>query len=211
MVRGDASKTPFLFNGMYGVMTDGNGLLYMRARFYNPEIRRFVNRDVLLGGIADGQTLNRFAFVTGRPVSFVDPFGFSSYSFDCFANCVEEERLNMWFTLGNLSETLIVGFMPKTKKEYGHKITSKNGKKINRNTNQMSRWAGRIDRVMKKFGIRGLMGHGGKMRLVREFGRSLTGGILAVQATGTLIFEGFYDIGAISRCMVICNLDSCEY
>jgi len=75
LVKGNASKTPFLFNGMYGVMTDENGLLYMRARFYSPEIRRFVNRDVLLGGIADGQTLNRFAFVGGKPVSFVDPFG----------------------------------------------------------------------------------------------------------------------------------------
>ena len=73
MVKGDASKTPFLFNGMYGVMTDGNGLLYMRARFYSPEIRRFVVRDVLLGRIGEGQTLNRFAFVTGRAVSFVDP------------------------------------------------------------------------------------------------------------------------------------------
>ncbi len=75
LLNGDASKTPFLFNGMYGVMTDGNGLYYMRARFYSPEIRRFVNQDVLLGSIGDGQSLNRFAFVTGRPVSFVDPFG----------------------------------------------------------------------------------------------------------------------------------------
>jgi len=75
LLSGDASKTPFLFNGMYGVMTDASGLYYMRVRYYNPEIRRFVNRDVLLGGVADGQTLNRFAFVTGRPVSFVDPFG----------------------------------------------------------------------------------------------------------------------------------------
>ncbi len=58
-------------------MTDGNGLLYMRARFYSPEIRRFVNRDVLLGGVVEGQTLNRFAFVNGRPVKLVDPFGLS--------------------------------------------------------------------------------------------------------------------------------------
>ncbi len=63
---------------MYGVMTDGNGLLYMRARFYSPEIRRFVNRDILLGGVGDGQLLNRFAFVTGQPVKLVDPFGLSS-------------------------------------------------------------------------------------------------------------------------------------
>jgi RHS repeat-associated protein len=55
LLSGDATKTPFLFNGMYGVMTDGNGLYYMRARFYNPDIRRFI---VLLGDIADGQSLN---------------------------------------------------------------------------------------------------------------------------------------------------------
>ncbi len=75
LLSGDASKTPFLFNGMYGVMTDSNNLYYMRARFYSPEIRRFVNQDILLGSIGEGQTLNRYAFVTGRPISFVDPFG----------------------------------------------------------------------------------------------------------------------------------------
>ncbi len=75
LVDGDADTTQFLFNGMYGVMSDGNGLYYMRARYYHPEIRRFVNQDVLLGRVAEGQTLNRYAFVTGKPVSLVDPFG----------------------------------------------------------------------------------------------------------------------------------------
>jgi RHS repeat-associated protein len=74
-ISGDAAKTPFLFNGMYGVMTDSNGLYYMRARFYSPEIRRFVNQDILLGKITDGQSLNRYAYVTGNPVSFIDPEG----------------------------------------------------------------------------------------------------------------------------------------
>jgi len=75
LLNGDFSVTPFLFNGMYGVMTDENGLYYMRARFYSPEIKRFVNQDVLLGNVAKGQTLNRFAFVTGNPINFIDPFG----------------------------------------------------------------------------------------------------------------------------------------
>jgi RHS repeat-associated protein len=75
LLGGNAEKTPFLFNGMYGVMTDSNGLYYMRARFYRPEMRRFVNQDVLVGNVADGQTLNRYAFVTGKPISLIDPFG----------------------------------------------------------------------------------------------------------------------------------------
>ncbi|MCP4698363.1 MAG: RHS repeat-associated core domain-containing protein, partial [Gammaproteobacteria bacterium] len=70
-----AGRTPFLFNGKYGVMTDPSGLYYMRARYYNPEIRRFMNQDILMGSVTDGQSLNRFAFVSGNPVSYVDPFG----------------------------------------------------------------------------------------------------------------------------------------
>jgi RHS repeat-associated protein len=63
LLSGDVKKTPFLFNGMYGVMTDSNGLYYMRARFYSPEMRRFVNQDILLGFVEDGQSLNRYAYV----------------------------------------------------------------------------------------------------------------------------------------------------
>ena len=48
------SDTPFQYNGQFGVQTDPNGLLYMRARYYNPVIRRFVNQDVLFGNINPG-------------------------------------------------------------------------------------------------------------------------------------------------------------
>jgi RHS repeat-associated protein len=75
LISGDTSKTPFLFNGMYGVMTDESSLYYMRARLYSPEIRRFVNQDILLGNITEGQSLNRYAYVTRQPVSYVDPYG----------------------------------------------------------------------------------------------------------------------------------------
>ena len=40
---------PFLYNGQFGVATDGNGLYYMRARYYNVDIKRFINQDVLTG------------------------------------------------------------------------------------------------------------------------------------------------------------------
>ena len=67
----------FLYNGEYGVSTDENGLYYMRARYYNPEIKRFINQDVLIGTIADSPSMNRYAYVHGNPISLADPFGLS--------------------------------------------------------------------------------------------------------------------------------------
>ncbi|WP_425622172.1 RHS repeat-associated core domain-containing protein [Desulforudis sp. Tu-874] len=69
------SGTPFLYNGRDGVMTDANGLYYMRARYYDPEIRRFTSKDVLVGRIEKVQSLNRYAYVKANPVLFVDPAG----------------------------------------------------------------------------------------------------------------------------------------
>jgi hypothetical protein len=52
-------------------MDDGNGLLDMRARYYDPEIGRFINKDPIgwRGGI------NMYAYVLNNPVNFVDPLG----------------------------------------------------------------------------------------------------------------------------------------
>ncbi len=67
----------FGYNGRDGVVTDKNGLIYMRARYYSPAMRRFVNADILHGAISDSTSLNRYSYVNGNPVSFVDPFGLS--------------------------------------------------------------------------------------------------------------------------------------
>lgn len=69
------TTNPFKYNGRDGVMTEANGLYYMRARYYLPEAKRFVNRDILLGSVDRALTLNRFAYVNGNPVGFVDPSG----------------------------------------------------------------------------------------------------------------------------------------
>ena len=55
----------------YGVQTDANGLLHMRARFCNPHLCRFINPDP--AGFAGG--LNWYAYADGNPVSSMDPFG----------------------------------------------------------------------------------------------------------------------------------------
>jgi RHS repeat-associated protein len=80
------TANPFKYNGRDGVMTEPNGLYYMRARYYLPEARRFISRDTLLGSVDQALTLNRFAYVSGNPVGFVDPSGMKdSIAFDPFS------------------------------------------------------------------------------------------------------------------------------
>ena len=71
------SEVIFGYNGRDGVVTDDNGLIYMRTRYYSPEMRRFINADIIHGEISDSTSLNRYAYVNGNPVSFVDPIGLS--------------------------------------------------------------------------------------------------------------------------------------
>ncbi|MDB6167569.1 MAG: hypothetical protein JWM88_433 [Verrucomicrobia bacterium] len=73
--REGKTGTPFLFNGRWGVQTDGNGLTYHRARYYHPGLRRFLNQDRNAGGIEVPATLNRFAYTRGNPIGFMDPSG----------------------------------------------------------------------------------------------------------------------------------------
>ncbi len=71
----DANNHFLTYNGQYGVSTGGNGLYYMRARYYDQDIKRFINRDILSGNIGNSQSLNRYCYVQGNPVSLTDPFG----------------------------------------------------------------------------------------------------------------------------------------
>ena len=83
LLSGDTTLTPYLYNGRCGVATDENGLYYMRQRYYNPQVKRFVNQDVLTGSIDNSQSLNRYSYVQGNPLSYTDPFGLSPFNF-CF-------------------------------------------------------------------------------------------------------------------------------
>lgn len=74
--RTGGTETPFLYNGMFGVMTEGSGLIYMRARYFNPYLMRFVNADPI--GFDGG--MNWYAYAGGNPISNIDPVGLSETS-----------------------------------------------------------------------------------------------------------------------------------
>ena len=95
LTRTGTSKVIFGYNGRDGVVTDDNGLIYMRARYYSPEMKRFINADVVAGAISNAITLNRFAYANGNPVSFVDPFGLSAERGTDLANQIRVAQSNL--------------------------------------------------------------------------------------------------------------------
>ncbi|ADN36346.1 YD repeat protein [Methanolacinia petrolearia DSM 11571] len=63
----------FLFTGE---QTDSEtGLIYLRARYYDPETGRFISKDPFTGFATNTQSLNRYTYVQNNPVRFTDPSG----------------------------------------------------------------------------------------------------------------------------------------
>ena len=62
---------PFGFRGAEGTVTDENGLLFMRTRYYAPALGRFLSPDTI--DIQGG--LNLYAYVGNDPINFTDPAG----------------------------------------------------------------------------------------------------------------------------------------
>jgi RHS repeat-associated protein len=67
-----SSTQPYRFTGE---PRDGTGLSYLRARYYDPSIGRFMSRDPYPGSMARCQTLNRYSYALNNPATLVDPSG----------------------------------------------------------------------------------------------------------------------------------------
>ena len=68
-VNGEASDNPFQYTGREN---DGTGLYYYRARYYSPELQRFVSEDPIRFRSGD---VNFFIYVGNNPVNKIDPLG----------------------------------------------------------------------------------------------------------------------------------------
>lgn len=58
-------KNPFQFVGRYGIMKDETGLYYMRARYYDPSLGRFISEDPVWG-------TNLFEYANNSPITNID-------------------------------------------------------------------------------------------------------------------------------------------
>ncbi|WPB74323.1 toxin TcdB middle/N-terminal domain-containing protein [Archangium violaceum] len=61
--------------GYGGHEVDETGLVYMNARYYDPQLGRFISPDALVPSSGNPQALNRYAYVYNNPISNTDPTG----------------------------------------------------------------------------------------------------------------------------------------
>jgi RHS repeat-associated protein len=85
LVSGEPSDNPFQYTGREN---DGTGLYYYRARYYSPELQRFISEDPI--GF-EGGDVNFYSYVHNDPVNYTDPLGLArdcdQEHIECFRRC----------------------------------------------------------------------------------------------------------------------------
>jgi len=66
-------ESPFRFRGC--LFDPTTGMTYMRRRFYDPDLGRFISRDPVAGNLHDPITTNPYAYARNNPYRFGDPLG----------------------------------------------------------------------------------------------------------------------------------------
>ncbi len=66
-------ENPIRFAGEY--FDEETGLYYLRARYYDPSLARFISKDSYEGQVTNPQSLNQYTYCDNNPIMFVDPTG----------------------------------------------------------------------------------------------------------------------------------------
>ena len=67
--------------------TNNLGLIYMNARYYMPEIGRFISPDTIVPNPQNPQSYNRYSYVLNSPMNYTDPTGHRPTSGCEYENC----------------------------------------------------------------------------------------------------------------------------
>ncbi len=69
----EAVDNPVKYAGEY--YDDELDMIYLRARYYNPQIGRFTSFDIKEGEISNPLDMNRYVYCRNNPIKYVDPSG----------------------------------------------------------------------------------------------------------------------------------------
>jgi len=96
------STNPYLFTGRR--WDNETQLYYYRARYYNPKLGRFMQRDPL--GYVDG--MNMMEYVGGNVVNWVDPFGLNKSNVECWEEAFRVLRWDIQIKSTLSSEFVVI-------------------------------------------------------------------------------------------------------
>jgi RHS repeat-associated protein len=99
--KGEPEK--YLFTGKE---EDASHLYYYGARYYDPELGRFLTRDPKSGELTNPQSLNRYAYCLNNPLRYIDKWGLSVSSGNGDCDCIDNEEVQEW--LDKLAKTDLV-------------------------------------------------------------------------------------------------------
>jgi RHS repeat-associated protein len=95
-LEGNGVPNPWQFTGE--AWDAGVGLLYLRARYYQPGTGRFVTKDPWPGNVWRPQTLKPYVYVGNSPANYADPSGLQG-SYDAYESFMQAVGLARdWFT-----------------------------------------------------------------------------------------------------------------
>ncbi len=84
--------------GYTGREPDATGMIYYRARYYDPTLGRFISRDP--AGMPDG--VNRYAYVNNNPVNLTDPTGLYAKQYNTNSNTANISYMTDASSLGGI-------------------------------------------------------------------------------------------------------------
>ncbi|MFN6540285.1 MAG: pre-peptidase C-terminal domain-containing protein [Nostoc sp. EkiNYC01] len=104
LTKVETVANPFEYIGQWGVMDEGNGLDFMRARYYNSATGKFSSTDPL--GIAAGDP-NFYRYTFNNPINYSDPTGqilFAPILIGAGIGAITDIGTQLLFNGGNFSE-----------------------------------------------------------------------------------------------------------
>ncbi|MNK81799.1 tRNA(Glu)-specific nuclease WapA precursor [compost metagenome] len=87
-------KVPNSFKYAGELQDEETGLYYLRARYYDPSIGRFISKDTYEGDVSNPLSLNQYTYVTNNPLIYIDPTG--QWNQNLGFNYTINELKNMW-------------------------------------------------------------------------------------------------------------------
>ena len=99
--RGSELRTDRRFTGQ---QSDASGLIYMNARYYDPQLGQFISPDTLVPDATNVFDYNRYMYARGNPMKYNDPTGHCNSSNPVGQEPVPSGDGDCWFLVNHIFE-----------------------------------------------------------------------------------------------------------